>query len=171
VSIGGIFKPGMDRIHYPPFSPTRNFRVQDKKHQGAAKRVRRADEVTIEMPDGLKIGSPSAWADRFRTSLGGQAKRLCVWANFFVPHPEFYFNKIYYLHFLSFVYPFFTSCGCLRNSGSGGKPNCIQKGLPAPQGDNKARVLQQDPRLSFASESLTTKLTTKLTAKLVRIGD
>ena len=44
--------------------------VQDKKVQGAAKRVRREDEMTMTRPFGPRIGSSSAWADTFRPSLG-----------------------------------------------------------------------------------------------------
>ena len=50
--------------------PTSIGRVQDKKVQGAAKRVRREDEMTMTRPFGPRIGSSSAWADTFRPSLG-----------------------------------------------------------------------------------------------------
>lgn len=40
-----------------------------QKTQGAAKRVRREEEMTMKRPVGLPIGSSSAWADAFRPSL------------------------------------------------------------------------------------------------------
>lgn len=45
-------------------------RVQGKKVHGAAKRVRREDEMTMKRPLGPPSGSSSAWADTFRPSVG-----------------------------------------------------------------------------------------------------
>jgi alpha-L-fucosidase 2 len=58
------------------------------KSQGAAKRVRRADEMTMEIPDGLNIDSPSARADTFRPSLWAHDRHHRDQDNFFVQLPH-----------------------------------------------------------------------------------
>ena len=63
-------------------------RVQDKKVQGAAERVRREDEKTMKMPFGLRIVTSSAWADTFRPSLEAHDRLLDVQDNVFVMHPR-----------------------------------------------------------------------------------
>jgi hypothetical protein len=51
--------------------------VQDKKVQGAAKHVRREDEMAMKSPFGPRSGSSSAWADTFRL-LGADVRSLHV---------------------------------------------------------------------------------------------
>jgi hypothetical protein len=46
-----------------------SWRVQDKKVKEGRNASAVQDEMTMEIPNGLKIGTPSAWADTFRPSV------------------------------------------------------------------------------------------------------
>ena len=56
--------------HVPRASDFGFWGVQDKKVHGAAKRVRREDEMPMKKPFGPGIDSSSARADTFRPFLG-----------------------------------------------------------------------------------------------------